>query len=168
MGWSTRNGNYWQCGAFLTNAGLNTTHQKLNYRGKFRSDWAIQLMSSIAWKCWISNAYSWSSNVTSGNTVWKNSENDTNVSLASKSNFSVARGTANKTVTGHTWVKVSAVSSGTKSVSVNYTVPKMDGMVKIYNGSGWQNAVPYVYNGSGWQQAIPYVYNGSGWQICGA
>lgn len=94
-------------------------------------------MSSIAWKCWISNAYSWSSNVTSGNTVWKNSKNDTNVSLASKSNFSVARGTANKTVTGHTWVKVSAVSSGTKSVSVNYTVPKMDGMVKIYNGSGW-------------------------------
>ena len=167
MGWSARNGNYWQAGAFLTNNGLTTTTQYLNYYGRFRSDWNICLQSSIKWKCWITNAYSWSSNVSS-NTTWKNSKDNANIALGSKTNFAVTRGTAHKTVTGWCWVSVSAVSSGSKSVSVSYTVPKMDGMVKIYNGSGWQNAVPYVYNGSGWQQAIPYVYNGSGWQICGA
>jgi hypothetical protein len=39
------------------------------------------------------------------------------------------------------------------------------GVVKIYNGSAWKNAIPYVYNGSAWKQCIPYVYNGSAWKI---
>lgn len=38
--------------------------------------------------------------------------------------------------------------------------------VKIYNGSAWVNAIPYVYDGSAWKQAIPYVYNGSTWTQC--
>lgn len=39
------------------------------------------------------------------------------------------------------------------------------GLVKIWNGSTWVNAIPYIYNGSTWVQAIPYVYNGSEWKI---
>lgn len=39
--------------------------------------------------------------------------------------------------------------------------------IKVYDGSAWRNAIPYIYNGSSWQQAIPYLYNDSSWQICG-
>lgn len=39
------------------------------------------------------------------------------------------------------------------------------GVVKIWNGSSWVNAIPYVYNGSSWVKAIPYVYNGSTWKV---
>lgn len=41
------------------------------------------------------------------------------------------------------------------------------GVVQIYNGSQWKQAIPYIYNGSEWKQAIPYVYNGSEWKVCG-
>lgn len=44
---------------------------------------------------------------------------------------------------------------------------EVNGTVRIYNGSSWQLAIPYIYNGSSWQQAIPYVYNGSSWKQCG-
>lgn len=85
-------------------------------------------------------------------------------------NYTYDRGSTN--VTYDVAAKLTGIdhigSSKNLTVTTSWTLPRLDGMVKIYNGSGWQNAIPYVYNGSGWQQAIPYVYNGSGWQICGA
>lgn len=45
--------------------------------------------------------------------------------------------------------------------SISYTYyPTM----KVYDGSGWKDAIPWVYNGSTWKHAIPLVYNGSGWK----
>lgn len=38
-------------------------------------------------------------------------------------------------------------------------------LVKIYNGSSWVNAVPFVYDGTNWRETYPYVYN-SGWKQC--
>ena len=36
--------------------------------------------------------------------------------------------------------------------------------VKIYNGSSWVKAIPWIYNGSKWVRAMPWTYNGS-WKI---
>lgn len=41
------------------------------------------------------------------------------------------------------------------------------GTVSIYNGTSWEQAIPYIYDGTGWKQAIPYIYNGTAWRICG-
>lgn len=44
--------------------------------------------------------------------------------------------------------------------SLSYTgYPTM----KIYDGSAWKNAIPWVYDGSTWKRAMPMVYNGSKW-----
>lgn len=39
------------------------------------------------------------------------------------------------------------------------------GVVKIWNGSSWVNAIPHIWNGSSWVKAIPHVWNGSQWVI---
>lgn len=36
---------------------------------------------------------------------------------------------------------------------------------RIYDGTEWKYAIPYIYNGSEWKQALPYVYNGSEWKM---
>lgn len=41
-----------------------------------------------------------------------------------------------------------------------YTPPNS---VRVYNGSSWVKATPYVYNGSKWVKATACVYNGSKW-----
>lgn len=41
------------------------------------------------------------------------------------------------------------------------------GIVRLWNGSSWVAATPYVWNGSSWVQAIPYVWNGSTWKLGG-
>lgn len=48
-----------------------------------------------------------------------------------------------------------------------YAIWKAKGLVRIYNGSTWKEALCYVYDGSTWRQAIPYVYNGSSWKMGG-
>lgn len=42
------------------------------------------------------------------------------------------------------------------------------GAVKIYDGSSWINATPYVYDGSSWVRTTAYVYNGSKWIAAGS
>lgn len=54
-----------------------------------------------------------------------------------------------------------------QTLTCSITLANTRGVVKIYNGSAWVNAIPFVYNGSAWQQAIPYVYDGSAWKVCG-
>ena len=39
--------------------------------------------------------------------------------------------------------------------------------VRIWNGSSFQQAIPYVYNGSTWKEASPYIYNGTSWKKVG-
>ena len=133
--WSARNGNYWQAGVYCASTATNATHYTLTYAGQFRSDSRINVMGSIGWNCWMTNASTWNSN-TSSSTTWIESENDKVVNLARRVNFTVARGTADKTLTCNCQVKVTTVSSGTQKATLNFTIPKIAGMVKIYNGSG--------------------------------
>lgn len=48
-----------------------------------------------------------------------------------------------------------------------HAIWKLNACVRIYDGSSWRFAIPYVYDGSSWRQAIPYVYDGSTWRISG-
>ena len=45
-----------------------------------------------------------------------------------------------------------------------YAIWGLNGLVRVYNGTEWKLAIPYVFNGSYWQQTIPFVYNGSAWK----
>ena len=59
-----------------------------------------------------------------------------------------------------------AVMYGFENPRKNVTVTAQwepDGVVKIYNGSVWKNAIPYIYNGSEWKEAKSYVYKSSTW-----
>lgn len=47
---------------------------------------------------------------------------------------------------------------------LKFTLYYTSGIVRIYDGSKWREAIPYVYDGSTWRQAVPYVYNGSAWK----
>lgn len=38
-------------------------------------------------------------------------------------------------------------------------------IVRIFNGTKWKEAVPYVFNGTDWQEAQAQVYDGSNWKI---
>lgn len=62
------------------------------------------------------------------------------------------------------WTKVSGNVSSKPTGSITETP---NGTVRIYNGSSWVLAIPYIYNGTEWKQAIPYVHNGTEWKICG-
>lgn len=56
------------------------------------------------------------------------------------------------------------ISGGKVTASVS--LPKIDrGIVRIYNGSGWDKYVPYIHNGSSWVRYAPYVHNGTTWQL---
>lgn len=52
--------------------------------------------------------------------------------------------------------------SGTTYTSrLSYTAQQQ--CIKIYDGSAWKSAIPWVYDGSTWKNAIPWVYDGSKW-----
>lgn len=56
-------------------------------------------------------------------------------------------------------------SSYTPTASITlYAIWEINGLVRIYTGSGWRMAIPFVYNGSAWKQSIPFTYNGSAWK----
>lgn len=48
-----------------------------------------------------------------------------------------------------------------------YAVWELQGFVKIWTGSKFQNAVPYIYTDEGWQQCSPYTMSSTGWTLCG-
>jgi uncharacterized repeat protein (TIGR02543 family) len=57
-------------------------------------------------------------------------------------------------------------NSNSKTGTINFTVKRM-GLAYIYDHTG--EFCPYqifIYDGSGWNQYIPYIYNGSSWDIC--
>ena len=41
-------------------------------------------------------------------------------------------------------------------------IPKS--FVKIWDGTQWQQTIPYIYNGTEWKQTMPYIYNGEKWK----
>lgn len=56
-------------------------------------------------------------------------------------------------------------SSYTPTASITlYAIWEINGLVRIYTGSEWRMAIPFVYNGSAWKQSIPFTYNGSAWK----
>lgn len=148
MAWSTRNGNYWQAGVTLTKVSETSTSIKLKYTALFRSDYAIELYSSINYTMKMTGAYSWTPSTydidnwnsykgTSGK--WIKSENDTSVTLYTKE-FTVTKTTSTQTVTASNTVKVSAQSSGTKTATVSYTVPALAKYTVSYNANNGTGA----------------------------
>lgn len=108
--------------------------------------------------------------------VTKGNFQNTTLSVSWGSSISVTLngvGIAHKSATYETsainYGKVKAISgsatytggSGTKyTASVSYDgYPTM----KVYDGSNWKNAIPWVYNGTEWKKAIPMVYDGNKW-----
>lgn len=84
---------------------------------------------------------------------------------------------------GSSWsTTVTHNSDGTKSVTVavyyyqsqnetltinasgSVTLTPFNRYVKIYDGSSWRNAIPYVYNGSEWKRCVPMVFDGTNWR----
>ena len=53
----------------------------------------------------------------------------------------------------------------TYATNLTLTVSGGAGIVKIYNGSKWENYQCYIYNGSKWELYLPYVYSGSAWAL---
>lgn len=39
------------------------------------------------------------------------------------------------------------------------------GAVKIYDGTSWKTAIPWVHDGTSWKTAIPWVNNGTSWKV---
>lgn len=65
---------------------------------------------------------------------------------------------------GGTKIENSTSFTGTSNTTL-YAHWTERNLVKIYNGSSWVNAVPFVYDGTNWRETYPYVYN-SGWKQC--
>lgn len=140
MAWSSRNGNYWQSGVTLTKVSETDTSITLKYTALFRSDWAIELMSSITWDMSISGAYDWSDS-TGGEAEgrWIKSENDASVTLTTKE-FTVNKTTSSQTVTAKNTVKVTSISSGTQTATASYTIPAKTSYTVSYNANGGSGA----------------------------
>lgn len=71
------------------------------------------------------------------------------------------------------WSTNSAATTGTYQGGASYTpttsitlyaIWGLNGLVRVYNGTEWKLAIPYVFNGSYWQQTIPFIYDGSTWR----
>lgn len=119
MAWSARNGNYWQVGVSCWIESQTDKTATVVTQSYFRSNWRISVMSSIRWSmAWNGKSGSWTGE---GTGRWIESEGDAVVTL------STARETVNK---GAGWTygcsascTVSAVSSGTQSVSASCWIP---------------------------------------------
>ncbi len=100
----------------------------------------------------------WTSNGVhvSNGTAWRTINHNSDGSATCK--FGIKWGRNSSNLFGYFSVKT--IETGT------VTLGNTRASVKIYNGSAWVNAIPYVYDGSAWKQAIPYVYNGSTWVNC--
>lgn len=119
MAWSARNGNYWQVGVSVWIESQTDKTATVVTQSYFRSNWRINVMSSIRWSmAWNGKSGSWWGE---SEGRWIESENDATVVLAT------ARETVNKgggwTYSGSASVTVSSVSSGTRSVSASVWIP---------------------------------------------
>lgn len=140
MAWSSRNGNFWQAGVTLTKVSETDTSITLKYTALFRSDYAIEVKSSITWSMSTSGAYSWSDS-SGGEAEGKyiSSENDSSVTLYTKQ-FTVNKTTSSQTVTAKNTVKVTSVSSGTQTATASYTIPAKTSYTVSYNANGGSGA----------------------------
>lgn len=71
------------------------------------------------------------------------------------------------------WATSSVATTGTYSGGSSYTptgniilyaIWEINGLVRVYTGSEWRMAIPFVYDGSAWKQSIPFTYNDSAWK----
>ena len=49
-------------------------------------------------------------------------------------------------------------------ITITVIESKKKNYVKIWDGSGWVNAVPYVYFDGSWHQSIAYVNDNGQWK----
>lgn len=61
-------------------------------------------------------------------------------------------------------LQVSAFPPGPSHNYYAQWAKKSSGMVRINNGSGFRNSVPYVHNGTSFKKAVPYVWYNGGWK----
>lgn len=72
------------------------------------------------------------------------------------------------TSTYGTGTAYAAGSSYTPTASITlYAFYEAKGLIRIYTGSTYREALVWVFNGSKWVQAIPYIFNGTEWKIGG-
>lgn len=45
-----------------------------------------------------------------------------------------------------------------------YAIWEQYNIVRIYDGSTWRMAVPFIYDGTEWKETKPYIYDGSTWK----
>lgn len=56
--------------------------------------------------------------------------------------------------------RVFSAGSGTVTVYAPASILK----ARVYTGSRWEDATPYIYTGSRWEAADDRIYTGSGWE----
>lgn len=81
-------------------------------------------------------------------TAYKSSTQTVNVNYGAVKNFSI-------------YAQYTGGSGTLYKSSINY---KYYPTMKVYDGSDWKDAIPWVYDGTAWKHAIPLVYNGSKWK----
>ena len=75
----------------------------------------------------------------------------------------------------NSWIdeKYDIMISKSKNVVELNAVWDYNGTVRIYDGSTWRMAIPYINvdgTSSGWKMALPYVNEdgtSAGWKLCG-
>lgn len=122
----------------------NTSNYTLKYY------WAIQVTEGDFHGSILNSSYSGEYSITlNGTGVTATSSVITeNISYGTIKNFSG-------------WASYTGGSGTTYKSTISFTASPT--AVKIYNGSTWQTAIPWVYDGSTWKQATPWIYNGTKW-----
>lgn len=118
--WSSRNGNYWCAGVSVEITSTSDSSCKVRTRALFRSDWRINVMSSIFWSLSYNGHSASSGGEAEGR--WIESEGDSQVILMERTE-TVSRSNVNKKYSATASVRVTSVSSGNKSASTSVTIP---------------------------------------------
>lgn len=58
------------------------------------------------------------------------------------------------------------VSDGYNKASATVDVKTQFPYIRVYDGTKWRKAIPYIYDGSNWKIAKPMEYNGTSWKEC--
>ena len=154
-----------------------------------RIDWSLQGRGRTSSPTWLVNecyvtingggnsnkqiyALPWDTNQTGTEGVNTSFNHNSDVSQRDTGSFTVKHsgtGTTSVTVTMKVSIYAGRDTGDTTTATIAVDVPTpsavTEGVVKIYNGSKWVNAIPYVYNGSKWIPAKAHTYNGSKWVV---
>lgn len=118
--WSSRNGNYWCAGVSVDITSTSDSSCTVRTRALFRSNWRINVMSSITWSLSYNGHSASSGGEAEGR--WIESEGDSQVILMERTE-TVSRSNVNKTYSATASVRVTSVSSGSKSALASVTIP---------------------------------------------